>query len=113
MGGSVCRSAPAPWQTTDGVVAGTNERQNVPAARALLRAQWGGGPVLFATVGSCRPVELTGARWRAVSAAAADTTSYPGLQPLLSSKLRDNDRAKGTSCLMLSVASVDQYTEQH
>ena len=49
----MCRSLPLAWAPGTDPVPGTNERQNIAAARELLRAPWGGGPVR--AIG-CHPV---------------------------------------------------------
>ena len=90
MGASICTGMVSPWG--DSAESGhypnqpTNERQNVPAARAMLRAPWGGGPPLFTGIRCTLGVKLEGAAYRRLRQAADDTPEdYPALGPLFRS----------------------------
>lgn len=81
MGLSVCGGYTMPWgpQTPWPV---TNERQDVPAANAVIKSAWGGGPVLFAPVATSSAVVLSGSDYRAILKASRDATTSPGLSTL-------------------------------
>ena len=95
MGASICTGMPSPWADPeeDGggspryPQAATNERQNVPAARAMIRAPWGGGPPTFTGIRPTLDVQLGGAQYRRLRGASDDPVGYPALTPLFDSYL--------------------------
>lgn len=94
MGASICTGMDSPWKSVDEdgegspyPVAATNERQNVPAARSMIRAPWGGGPPLFTGIRATLGVKLDGDAYRRLRDASNDHAAYPALQPLFNSYL--------------------------
>ncbi len=96
MGASICTGMDSPWKSANPgdepqrspyPVAATNERQNVPAARAMIRAPWGGGPPLFTGIRATLDVKLDGDAYRRLRDASNDHAGYPALQPLFDSYL--------------------------
>ena len=84
MGVSVCSGYELPWgpQTPWPV---TNEKQDVPAANAVIQTPWGGGPVLFAPVATSSAVVLSGPDYADVLDASRDANTSPGLSTLVGS----------------------------
>jgi inosine-uridine nucleoside N-ribohydrolase len=81
MGLSVCGGVTMPWGPTT-PWPGTNEKQNVPAANAVIRAPWGGGPVVFAPVKASSSIVLSGPDYAKLLEASTDAESSPGLATL-------------------------------
>ena len=82
MGVSLCGGVTMPWGR-EAPWPATNERQNTAAANAVIRAPWGGGPVLFAPVKASSFIVLSGEDYSEVLAASRDAERSPGLATLM------------------------------
>jgi hypothetical protein len=84
MGLSICGGYSLPWgPATPWPV--TNEKQDVPAANAVIQTPWGGGPVLFAPVATSSAIVLSGSDYADVLDASGDPVTSPGLNTLVES----------------------------
>eukprot|EP01052_Picozoa_sp_SAG31_P041227 SAG31_NODE_6193_length_2128_cov_5.134056_1_plen_472_part_00 len=84
MGVSVCSGVTLPWGPNSPWPV-TNELQNVGAANEVIRAHWGGGPVLFAPLQTSSQVVVDDADYVQIVDASKQRATSPGLATLLDS----------------------------